>query len=202
MGGEGRVGGGFRFLLDLHNNARISAACARTYRSARKKEEGKREKEREKRLWELRGILNPRAALQFDTISCPLSVTPMGNRRPRPRTVTVELTPAWSAIPFFSSALCPPRAAARYDGDVFIGNFPTWKTWSPRCMAMYEIDWGRNLRARKRNFENKKMFRRAPSEGHLIASCYDCFLIDSEILVTNSKIGEIIYRRDQSSPSR
>jgi hypothetical protein len=42
--------------LDLHNNARIGTACARTYRPAREKERGKgemgeeREREREREI--------------------------------------------------------------------------------------------------------------------------------------------------------
>lgn len=101
-------------MLDLHNNARISAACARTYRLTRERER-KREEPRE-----LRGILNPWTALQFDTISWPLSVTSMGNRRPRG--ITVGLTPALSATPFFFSLSRP----VIHDG-VFIRNFPTCK---------------------------------------------------------------------------
>lgn len=63
-------------------------------------DERRREKERSKEPREFRGILNPWTALQFDTISWPLSVTSMGNRRPRD--ITVALTPALSATPFFS----------------------------------------------------------------------------------------------------
>jgi len=43
-GREKERGKGLRFLLDLHNNARISAACARTYRPMLEKGEEKREK--------------------------------------------------------------------------------------------------------------------------------------------------------------
>jgi len=43
---ENGRGRGLRFLLDLHNNARINAACARTYRPMREKET---EKERERK---------------------------------------------------------------------------------------------------------------------------------------------------------
>lgn len=62
------------FLLDLHNNGRITAACASPM------------------LGEpLRGILNP-TALQFDTISCPLFVAHEGTPSPRARGLTVGLT--------------------------------------------------------------------------------------------------------------
>lgn len=70
-------------------------------------DERKREEERSKEPRELRGILNPWTALQFDTISWPLSVTSMGNRRPRG--ITVGLTPALSATPFFLTLLTRVR---------------------------------------------------------------------------------------------
>lgn len=112
--------------------------------------EKEREKERSKEPREFRGILNPWTALQFDTISWPLSVTSMGNRRPRD--ITVELTPAFIGDPFFLTLPIRHRVRFIHDG-IFICNLPTHKN-----TATYRDVWkcrrssGRIFRVRKCDF--------------------------------------------------
>lgn len=131
-------------MLDLHNNAWIGAACARTYRLAREKEKGrgemggkKKERRREKkRESTTEGSLIPGPALQFDTISCPLSITSTGSRRRWSCAHNHQVDPRFIGDPFFPHPAIL-RLVITADG-VFIGNFPMRQNppRSSRCVEM------------------------------------------------------------------